>query len=127
MTNEHAIQAAHDVLAAHIDALNARDEARLAATLHFPHVRLSGADLRIWDAPDTYFADFRARAGTAWLRSSFEDIQILRASNQKVHVDLQVNRYDASGQIITSFRSLWVITQDRGRWAAKLRSSFAST
>ena len=41
MSEQLAITAARSVLAAHIDALNRRDNAAIAATLHFPHVRLS--------------------------------------------------------------------------------------
>lgn len=31
-----------------IAALNARDEAALVATLHFPHYRLSGGRMKVW-------------------------------------------------------------------------------
>lgn len=118
-------EAALAVMQAHIDALNARDEARLAATLHFPHARLSGASLTEWSTPDSYFADFRARAGADWARSEFDDIRVLQASDDKVHLDAQINRFDAAGALLTTFRSLWVITCEQGRWAAKFRSSFA--
>ncbi|MBN9263373.1 MAG: hypothetical protein J0I75_02190, partial [Hyphomicrobium sp.] len=58
-----AVAAAIEVLDRHIAALNAKDDVALAATLHFPHYRLSGAGMRIWESPERYFADFRARAG----------------------------------------------------------------
>lgn len=125
MHNNTSVKAALDVMQAHIDALNARDEKALAATLHFPHFRLSGVALKIWDTPDSYFKDFRARAGASWARSTFEDIQIVRSSENKVHLDVQINRYDSTGSILTSFRSLWIITHEHGSWAAKFRSSFA--
>ena len=126
MSDNIAVQAARDVMQAHIDGLNARDEKRIAATLHFPHYRLSGPDLKIWQSPDSYFADFHERAGGNWERSSFDDIRIVQASDSKVHIDAQIIRYDKSGSVITTFRSLWVITHENGRWAAKFRSSFAS-
>lgn len=119
-------QAALAVMQAHITALNARDAEALARTLHFPHFRLSGAVLKTWDGPDRYFADFRARAGGDWARSSFEDIQVLHSAQDKVHLDAEIRRYDQEGQEITRFRSLWVITLQDGRWAAKFRSSFAA-
>ena len=55
--------AARAVMDAHFAALNARDETALAATLHFPHYRLSGGRLTTWDGPQSYFGDFLARAG----------------------------------------------------------------
>ena len=126
MSHDASIQAALTVMQAHIDALNTFDETALAATLHFPHSRLSGAQLKTWESPDSYFADFRARAGADWFRSTFEDIRVVQASDDKVHLDAQINRYDGDAKIITTFRSLWIITLENGRWAAKFRSSFAS-
>lgn len=126
MEHETSIHAAQRVMQAHIDALNNFDEVALAATLHFPHFRLSGANLKTWEKSSNYFADFRSRAGSDWGRSSFEDIRVLQASDVKVHLDAKINRYDSNGKIITTFRSLWIITLEEGRWAAKFRSSFAA-
>ena len=50
-------------MTAHIDALNRRDNPAIAATLHFPHLRLSGTTLKIWEDEASYLADFLARAG----------------------------------------------------------------
>ena len=117
--------AARAVLQAHIDALNAHDELAIARTLHFPHIRLSGSDLQIWDTSDTYFDDFRARAQSDWARSGVRDVQLSQAADTKVHLDAEITRFDANGALIASFRSLWIITLENGFWAAKLRSSFA--
>lgn len=127
MDHDAATAAALAVMQAHIDGLNARDEAAIAATLHFPHFRLSGAILKTWDTAETYFADFRARAGGDWARSEFADIRVLQASPDKVHLDARINRYDRADIVLTTFRSLWVITCEGDRWAAKFRSSFAQT
>ncbi len=123
---DRAVAAAKAVMQAHITALNSRDQAAIAETLHFPHVRLSGTTLKIWDSEDTYFADFLARAGGDWHHSAFADIRLLRAAADKVHLDAEIRRFAADGSLITSFRSLWVITCEAGRWAAKMRSSFAA-
>ncbi len=128
-----AIDAARAVMAAHLAALNARDEEALAATLHFPHYRLSGNDMRIWDGPKTYFEDFRARAEPDWQKSRWDRLDVLQASPDKVHLDVAFTRLgppDSQGAIrdgspLASYRSLWVITRIDGRWAAQLRSSFA--
>ncbi len=120
-----AVDAALAVMDAHIVALNARDGAALAATLHFPHFRLSGVNLKKWQTPDSYLQDFLSRAGGDWHYSRFEDIRVLQASQDKVHLDAEIRRFRVDDTLITQFRSLWVITRDDGRWAAKFRSSFA--
>ena len=62
-TQSPAVKAAIKVMADHIRALNTHDEEALQATLHFPHVRLSAAELKIWPTAESYFADFKSRAG----------------------------------------------------------------
>ena len=120
-----AIDAARAVMTAHFAALNDRDESALAATLHFPHFRLSGGVLKTWPEPDEYFADFQARAGDGWHHSDLDSVEVLAAETDKVHLDVRFSRYRADGSVMGSFRSLWVIAKLDGNWAAQLRSSFA--
>jgi hypothetical protein len=121
-----ALEASLDVLGRHIAALNAHDEAALAATLHFPHFRLSQGRLQVWDGPARYFADFRARAGEGWARSAWDFRNPVAVGADKVHLDVQFTRYSADGSSLGSFRSLWVVARLDGVWAAQLRSSFAA-
>ncbi len=114
------------VLDRHMAALNARDAAALAETLHFPHYRLSQGRLQTWETPATYHADFLARAGDGWARSAWDYRRVVASSPDKVHVDLQFTRYRGDGSALGSFRSLWVISKLGDRWAAQLRSSFAA-
>lgn len=124
MTSE-GVEAAMAVMDAHIAALNARDEQALAATLHFPHHRLTNGVLKTWPTAASYFADFRARAGARWARSRFAAIDVVQSDGDKVHLAVTVERLDASDAVIARFQSLWVIAKLDGRWAAQLRSSFA--
>lgn len=130
MSNENvivdqAIAAASAVMNAHFDALNTHDESALAATLHFPHYRLSGGVLKTWDTPDQYFYDFQARAGDGWHHSQLDIVDLLAAAPDKVHLDVRFTRFRADNSVLGRFRSLWVIAQLNGNWAAQLRSSFA--
>ncbi len=126
MLTEEAINAAKSVMSAHINALNSKNGPALAATLHFPHYRLSGTELKTWETPEHYLTDFLSRAGADWNHSSFEDIQVVRASGDKVHLDAEIRRFRSDGSLITHFRSLWIITRVNGTWAAQFRSSFAT-
>ncbi len=120
-----AVAAALAVLGAHITALNARDAPAIAATLHFPHYRLSPTAMKVWETPESYLADFLARAGTGWAASQWEFRRPVAASPDKVHLDVQFARLDASGAVTGHYRSLWVVTRRDGRWAVALRSTFA--
>ena len=126
MTNyDTEIAAAMAVLDRHLVALNAGDATGLADTLHFPHYRLAGTRMQVWQTPDTYLADFHARVGEGWHHTKWDFRNVIAASPNKVHIDLQFTRYRADDSSLGSFRSIWVITLIGGRWAAQLRSSFA--
>ena len=123
--DEVAINAAMAVLDAHIVALNARDEAALIATLHFPHFRLTGGRVKIWEKPDSYLKDFYARAGGDWHHSAWDFRNVIAAGPDKVHFDVQFTRYRADNSALGTYRSLWIVSKVDGRWAAQVRSSFA--
>jgi len=120
-----AIEQALLLMDEHVSALNKRDAKAIAATLHFPHHRLSGNKWITWETDEHYFEDFLARAGSSWQRSSVEDIKVVHASANKIHLDVEIRRFDVSDTMISCFRSLWVIINVDGIWAAQVRSSFA--
>ena len=121
-----AVKAAMAVLDDHIAALNARDEAALVATLHFPHFRLTGGRMKVWERPDSYLRDFYARAGADWHHSAWDFRNVIATGPDKVHLDVQFTRYRADHSAIGTFRSLWIVSRLNGRWAAQVRSSFAA-
>ena len=42
----------------YMTAFNARDEDAWAATLNYPHVRIAGSEVKVWQTPGEYTADF---------------------------------------------------------------------
>ena len=119
------VNEARAALDRHMLALNERDRTGLAAALHFPHFRLTGGHMKVWERADTYLDDFYARAGDSWHHSAWDFVTPIAAGPDKVHLDVQFTRYRADGSAIGSFRSLWVVTNVKGIWATQLRSSYA--
>jgi hypothetical protein len=119
------IAAARAVMTAHLIALNAQDADALAATMHFPHYRLSGGVMRVWGTPENYLADFHKRASGAWHHTRWDSIDVLMASVDKVHLDVRFTRFRTDDSVLAQHRSLWVISELKNVWAAQLRSSFA--
>jgi len=124
---DYAAASALAVMERHLHALNGLRENDLAGTLHFPHFRLVGTTLDCWPAAETYLSDFRARSGDHWARTAWQKIDVQRESANKVHLVVQINRFDINDQLIANFDSLWVITFKNGKWAAQFRSSFAAS
>ena len=120
-----SVEAARAVMNRHLAALNDGDASALAATLHFPHYRLSGGRLKTWEGPEDYLADFHARAGDGWHHSVWDALDVIAAGPGKVHLDVRFTRFRADNSEMGRFRSLWVISKLDGIWAAQLRSSSA--
>ena len=120
-----AVTAIEDFMA----ALNARDDDALYDLLHLPHVRISGEGVAIWhdrnELEATYLRDFYARAGPDWHHTTLDSTEVIHSSEHKVHVLIQFTRRDASSAAIATHRSLWIMTDNDGRWGAQARSSFA--
>lgn len=124
-TERAAIDAAMAVMAVNLKALNDWDLEAFAKTLHFPHYRLSGSTLQVWETPDSYFDDFKARAGDDWHHTVWDELDVIVADANKVHLNVRFTRYREDDSSLGTFKSLWVITRIDGVWAAQLRSTFA--
>lgn len=105
------------------ERFNARDCEGMDATLHFPHVILSGETLIVWDRPgqhaDHFFENLLA---TGWHRTTYRRQEVVLATSRKVHLLVEYSRDDAAGHPISIHRNLWIVTFEAGRWGIKQRS-----
>ena len=124
--NDADVAQAIAVLDEHMAALNAQDNARLCATLHFPHYRLAGGKMQVWEVPDSYLADFHKRAGASWHHTLWDFHNVIVGGPDKIHFDVQFTRCRADDSIIGSYRSLWIVAKLGGRWAVQARSTYAA-
>ena len=126
-TDKKASEGALEVMRRHLKALNSLKEGDLSKTLHFPHYQLVGTKLNCWESQATYLSDFLVRAGDKWARTEWSSINIQRESLDKVHLIVEISRFNSENELIKNFDSFWVITFKDGKWAVQFRSSFADT
>ena len=125
--NDSASASALNVMKHHLEALNALNESDLADTLHFPHYRLAGNKLDCWLSKDQYLSDFRRRAGKDWARTAWKSITIQKESSVKVHLLVNINRFDKNETLIADFESLWVITLQKGKMGRPVPVQFCDS
>jgi hypothetical protein len=75
------------------------------------------------NSPGLISATF-SRVGDDWHHSAWDFRNIIAAGPKKVHLDVQFTRYRDDNSAI-GFRSLWIVTENGGRWAVAAHSSFA--
>lgn len=114
------------VLDRFMDALNAHDAAAMDATMHFPHVRFAGGQLRTYDQPGSNPMDLfqKLKAEDDWRHSTWRTRELVQFSETKAHVALSYTRFRSDGSVIGIYESLYVLTRVNGAWGLQMRSSF---
>jgi hypothetical protein len=105
---------------------NSKDIKKFEATYNYPHVRLAGGKVVTLDRPSDRQEVFgRLQSGIGWDHSGYEDRKIIHCGPDKVHVAVRIARYDKDGKPIQTFDSLYVVTNQNGKWGIQMRSSYA--
>jgi hypothetical protein len=116
------------VLDAFMDAFNARDRKKQAATFHFPHVRIAGDRITPFKSAEEYEKSLELEKfldKVAWHHSRWDSRKVIQRSDKKLHVAVRFTRYKKDGGKIGTYESLYVLTKRDGRWGILARSSFA--
>ena len=127
-TRESEAAAAMKALEEYMAAFNSRDEKAWAATLNYPHVRIAGGEVKLWKTPEEYCAEFDFDAFAKkynWDHSKWDKREIVQQGPGKVHVCVTFSRYNAKGEKLETYDSLYIVTNKDGHWGTLARSSYA--
>jgi hypothetical protein len=123
-----AVAGAREAVDGFMAAFNAEDRhAMQTRWLHFPHVRFHSGRVTVMETPDDFTASVWERKGEAegWARTAFDYVELIDGGLSKVHFRVQFTRFRADGSPIGSYKSLWIVTLQNGRWGVQGRSSWA--
>ncbi|MDP6377123.1 MAG: hypothetical protein QF921_03015 [Pseudomonadales bacterium] len=123
-STDHEIMA---VLDKFLSSFNALDIKTHTSTYHFPHYRLASGRMHVLQsADDLKREDLESfLKGIGWHHSEWDKREISMRSEDKVHVNTRFTRYREDGSVINCHDSLYILTRESGKWAIKMRSSFA--
>ena len=121
--------AARVVMDGFMAAFNARDaEAIRTRWFHFPHVRFHSGRVTVMQRPEDFHNlvwDRTSGQSAGWTRSAWDYVETIDAGPGKVHFRVQFTRYGGDGSTIGTYRSLYIVTLQDGRWGIQGRSSWA--
>jgi hypothetical protein len=123
-----AVVGAREAMDGFMEAFNAEDrEALQTRWLHFPHVRFHSGKVKVMETPDDFTMTVWDRSGEAegWARTAWDYVELIDAGPNKVHFRVQFTRFLVDGSAIGSYKSLYIVTLQNGRWAVQGRSSWA--
>ncbi|MFX1337305.1 MAG: hypothetical protein ACFFDK_01705 [Promethearchaeota archaeon] len=127
VVNNEYEEKAVKVAIAYMDSFNSCNGSGCDELLNFPHIRLAFQGLGIYNKPPMHTPKlFDSFVKTAeWNHTCWDYRHVIQSCDSKVHLAIKFSRYRANGTKIGSYSSLWVITNQKGHWGIKLRSSFA--
>ena len=123
LSAEAAIAAAR----AFIDAFNAQDHERIAASLNYSHIRHARSFQRTESAAEFVAMSRRGEGALAkegWHHSVVDHIEPVQVRPDKVHLAITVARCRADGEVYNTFETFWIATRLDGHWGIQFRSSF---
>ena len=115
-----------EVLTLWMAALNRYDAPAMDALMHFPHVRIAGGAVAVYEAPGNNPMDLfeRLRRKDDWHRSTWNETALVQSSPGKAHYAVRYTRYRENGSVIGVYDSLYVLSFLDGHWKIQCRSSF---
>ena len=122
-----SINNAMQVLDSFMYSFNARDMNSWSETLNYPHVRIAGGKVTVWDTKEEYSSTnvFNRLTATGWDHSAWLSKDVVLVSKNKVHISTVFQRYDKNNNPMKKYQSLYVVTNDEGHWGVQARSSLA--
>ena len=122
-----SINKAMQVLDSFMYSFNTRDMNSWSETLNYPHVRIAGGKVTVWDTKEEYSATnvFNRLTATGWDHSAWVSRDVVLVSKNKVHISTVFQRYDKDNNPMKKYQSLYIVTNDEGHWGVQARSTLA--
>jgi hypothetical protein len=110
----------------YVSAFTDRDMERSRDVLNYPSIRLASGRVTTWERRQDYEIPWDLIAEReGWHHSTLDDVQVVQAGTDKVHIAATFSRYRADGERYVTHEALWVITNQDGHWGIQCRSSYA--
>ena len=118
--------AALGAVSAFIAAWNSHDHARLAAALHYPHVRIADGRVEIWRTADDYLAGPEPGRQRTWHQTRVDSARVVQATATGVNVTVTFSRLDRTGAVLSRDEGVFLAVLRDGAWKVQARSTFGS-
>ena len=122
-----SIEQAMQVLDSFMYSFNARDMEGWSDTLNYPHVRLAGGNVSVWETKEDYSAMqvFDRLEATGCDHSDWVSREVVLVSENKVHISTVFQRFNKENKQMKKYQSLYIVTNNEGHWGVQARSSLA--
>jgi hypothetical protein len=118
--------AALKAVTAFFDAWNAHDQDRLAATLHYPHVRVADGMVEIWRTAAEYLAGPEPGRQRTWFKTRVDESLVAQVTATGANITVRFSRLGRDGSVLSSDAGVFLAVVRDGVWKIQARSTFGS-
>lgn len=123
---ERNAAAALDAVSAFMKAWNSHDPKSLAATLHYPHVRLGDGLVEIWKTADEYLAGPEPGRQRTWYQTRLDQSKAVQVTANGVNVTVSFSRLGRDGRVLSADEGVFLVVLREGVWKLQARSTMGS-
>jgi hypothetical protein len=118
--------AALKAVTAFFDAWNAHDQDRLAATLHYPHVRVADGTVETWRTAAEYLAGPEPGRQRTWFKTRVDESLVAQVTATGANITVRFSRLGRDGTVLSSDSGVFLAVVRDGVWKIQARSTLAS-
>jgi len=118
--------AAMAAVTAFFNAWNSHDADRLAAVIHYPHVRIADEQVEIWRTAKEFTAGREAGRQRTWYQTRVDSTRVVQITANGVNVLVSFSRLDRKGAVLSKDEGVFLAVQRDGAWKIQARSTMGS-
>ena len=118
--------AALDAVTAFMKAWHSRDPISLAATLHYPHVRMGDGLVEIWKTVDEYLAGPEPGRQRTWYQTRIDQSKAVQVTATGVNVAVSFSRLGRDGRVLSVDDGVFLVVLREGVWKLQARSTMGT-
>lgn len=109
----------------YFEKLNSLDPQALAATLHFPHVRLGASGLEFWRDEEAFLSGTEPGRQRTWRLTTPDSIEPIQVGATGANFAIRCLRVNSQGETLSAYDAVFLVTRRDSKWAVQARSTFA--
>ena len=121
--NESAARAA---LTNYFKAFNGHDPVALAATMHFPHVRIAGGAVELWPTIADFHNGSEPGRQRTWYDTRLEQTDVIQVCANGVNIAVTYIRRDRQGKALSQSEALVLVVRRDNAWKVQAISTLGA-
>ena len=120
------LAAATEAVQSFMRAWNSHDPQTLAASVHYPHVRIADNRVEVWRSAEEYLAGPEPGRQRTWYQTRLDQSTVAQTTSNGVNLTVHFSRLGRDGQVISSDEGVFLVAMRDGVWKLQARSTFGT-